>query len=59
MFDVLDRMIAASLNVPVEEYIRKIESLDQDQVDSIISRLISDDDKLIEEGKTMFNDIDA
>lgn len=59
MFDVFDRMLAGSLGVSVEEYIRKIESLDQDQMELVIFKLLSDNDKDIAEGKRMFNDIDA
>lgn len=59
MFDVFDRMLAGSLGVSVEEYIRKIESLDQDQMEIVIFKLLSDNDKDIAEGKRMFNDIDA
>lgn len=59
MFDVFDRMLAGSLGVSVEEYIRKIESLDRDQMELVIFKLLSDNDKDIAEGKRMFNDIDA
>lgn len=59
MFDVLDRMLAGSLGVSVEEYVRKIESLDEDQMLIVLEKLISTDDKEVEEGKRMFNDIDA
>ena len=58
-YDQFDRMIATSLGVKVEEYIKKMSVLDADQHDAITARLISDNDKLIEEGKRMFNDIDA
>lgn len=58
MFDMFDRMIAGSLGVSVEEYIKRIESIDEDQREEIIGRLISDNDNDIIEGKKMFEDID-
>ena len=58
MFDAFDRMIAGSLGVSVDDYIKKIESIDEDQREEIIGRLISDNDNDIIEGKKMFEDID-
>lgn len=57
-YDQFDKMVANSLGVKVEEYLKRMSTLDVEQQDAITSRLISDDDKLIEEGKEMFNDID-
>lgn len=57
MMDLFDQVIAQTLGVPVQEYIDKIESLDQDQIDSIVLRLLSEDDTQVKEGIRMFNDI--
>lgn len=54
--DPFDKMIANSLGVEVEEYLKRMSALDSEQQDAITSRLISDNDELIEEGKQMFND---
>lgn len=56
-FDVLDQVMASTIGVPVEEYIEKIESIDEEQASSIMFRLLSDDDATINEGIRMFNDI--
>lgn len=57
LFDIVDLGISQTIGVSVQEYIEKIESIDEDQRDSIIFRLLSDDDKTINEGIKMFNDI--
>lgn len=56
--DQFDRMMSKFLGIPTDKYIAMMNTLDEEQKDVIISRLLSDDDKEIEEGKEMFNDID-
>ncbi len=55
-FEEYDRLCAEKLGIPVEEYIKKIESLEFDLMVLIIYGLLSDDPGDISEAKIMFED---
>lgn len=58
VYDPADRMLAAIIKVPVEEYVRGMELIDEGQRDAIMTRLLSDSDREIREGIQMFKDLD-
>lgn len=54
---VYDKLMADTVGVSVQEWLERTSELDSDQLDSITSRLVSDEDSVINEGIRMFNDI--
>jgi hypothetical protein len=55
MFYELDEICASALEVAVEVYIDKIENTTYHRAEVIIGACLSDDDKLIEKAKRIFN----
>ena len=56
-YDPVDRIHANMCNVHVSDFVERMESLDEDQRNEIISRLLSEHDSVIKSGIKMFKDI--
>lgn len=57
IYDQSDIMMANMIGVPVDKYLETLSELDEDQVNSIMTRLLSDHDREIKEGIEMFLDV--
>lgn len=55
-YDQSDLVLANTVGISVEQYLSAIKLMDQDQIDSIMTRLLSDHDSEIQEGVRMFKD---
>lgn len=55
-YDQSDLVLANTVGISVEQYLSAIKLMDQDQIDSIMTRLLSDHDSEIQEGIRMFKD---
>lgn len=52
LFNLFDKLVAEGLEVPVKEYIKKIESFDEQKMEKIITLVL---DEKIEEAKELYN----
>lgn len=55
-YDQSDLVLANTIGISVEQYLSAIKLMDQDQLNSIMTRLLSDHDSEIQEGVRMFKD---
>lgn len=55
--DLFDKLMADTIGTTVENWLSKTDDLDEDQLNSITTRLASINDEDVEEGIRMFNDI--
>lgn len=55
-YDQSDLVLANTIGISVDQYLSAIKLMDQDQIDSIMTRLLSDHDSEIQEGVIMFRD---
>jgi len=55
-YDQSDLVLANTIGISVEQYLSAIKLMDQDQLNSIMTRLLSDHDSEIQEGIRMFKD---
>jgi len=55
-YDQSDLVLANTVGISVDQYLAAIKLMDQDQIDSIMTRLLSDHDSEIQEGVRMFRD---
>lgn len=55
-YDQSDRVLANMIGVTPMNFVQTISEMDEDQADSIMTRLLSDHDSEIQEGIRMFKD---
>lgn len=55
-YDQSDLVLANTIGISIDQYLSAIKLMDQDQLSSIMTRLLSDHDSEIQEGVRMFKD---